>query len=293
MASALTQKLKRQGQSLDPAAPVLGCIGSLQTRLARSRAEIRAAQALRYEVFVNEMGARPSASSRLLKRDKDFFDRYCDHLLVIDTKNGGGGENDGGGDRIVGTYRMMRQGQAQQAGGFYSQSEYDLAPLLAAQSDSRLLELGRSCILPEYRTKRTMELLWHGTWSHAVAHKIDIMFGCASFDGTDPQEFAQALSWLSENAVLDSTENCRPNGADSVSLTDVALAQSAPAELRKAMAQMPPLIKGYLRLGAKIASHAVVDRQFGTTDVLVVLKVNQINPRYLAHFGVDASRFAA
>lgn len=266
-------------------APMLGSIGTLQTRLARSRAEIRAAQALRYEVFVNEMGARPSAANRLLKRDKDYFDRYCDHLLVIDTQEGQ--------DRIVGTYRMMRQIQAQEAGGFYSQSEYDLSPLLSHHHDARLLELGRSCILPAYRTKRTMELLWHGTWAHAVAHKIDIMFGCASFDGTEPDAFAQAMSWLSENAVLDSQENCQPKTSDSVSLLEVAKSQAAPVDLRKAMAQMPPLIKGYLRLGAKIASHAVVDRQFGTTDVLVVLKVDQINPRYLAHFGVDASRFAA
>ena len=285
MNSVLFKTFERRGTKLNPNAPVLGTIGSLQTRLARSKAEIRAAQHLRYQVFFNEMGARAKTANKLLKRDKDFYDRYCDHLLVIDTKDGD--------ERIVGTYRMMRQSQAQEAGGFYSQSEYDLAPLLSHHGEARLLELGRSCILPAYRTKRTMELLWHGTWAHAVAHKIDIMFGCASFEGTEPEAFSQALTWLSENAVLDSEENCQPKTSDNVSLSDVASSQTAPVDLRKAMSQMPPLIKGYLRLGARIASHAVVDRQFGTTDVLVVLKVDQINPRYLAHFGVDASRFAA
>lgn len=279
------QYLPKRGQPLDPAAPVIGSVGTLITRLARSRAEIRAAQALRYNVFYGELGARPNAANRILKRDKDFYDRYCDHLLVIDT--------DGGRNRIVGTYRMMRQNQAQRAGGFYSQTEYDLAPLLKQHKDARFLELGRSCILPEYRNKRTMELLWHGTWAHALTHKIDIMFGCASFEGTDPQKFATALSWLGDNAVLEGAENCNAKIADHVKLSEFDGPEGASADLRKAMAQMPPLIKGYLRLGAKIASHAVVDRQFDTTDVLVVLKVDQINPRYLAHFGADASRFAA
>ena len=285
MSLTLSRQLKIRGQAPNPAAPVLGTIGLLQTRLARSRAEIRAAQALRYDVFYTEMAGRPSPLNRLWKRDKDFFDRYCDHLLVIDTE--------GGQNRIVGTYRMMRQTQAELAGGFYSQTEYDLTPLLNAHRDARFLELGRSCILTEYRNKRTMELLWHGTWAHAVAHKIDIMFGCASFKGTEPESFSEAFLWLGENAVLDSGENCQATTGDHVSLAEIANIASAPADLRRAMSQMPPLIKGYLRLGAKIASHAVVDRQFSTTDVLVVLKVDQINPRYLAHFGVDASRFAA
>lgn len=279
------RKLTKRGQPLDATAPVIGEIGTLQTRLARSRAEIRAAQTLRYNVFYNEMGAKPNPANRLLKRDKDYYDRHCDHLLVIDTE--------GGKNRIVGTYRMMQQAQAQRAGGYYSQTEYDLSPLMKQHGDARFLELGRSCILPQYRNKRTMELLWHGTWAHAIAHKIDIMFGCASFEGTDPKAFSEALSWLGENAALDSEENCLATIKNHVSLSEFIDDAQPPVDLRKAMAQMPPLIKGYLRLGAKIASHAVVDQQFGTTDVLVVLKVDQINPRYLAHFGVDASRFAA
>jgi len=278
----------------DPEAPLLGEIGKLQTRLARTKSELISAQELRYDVFYREMGGRPSSNNRRTQRDQDEFDPFCDHLLVLDTQHRNA--------EIVGTYRMMRQVQAVQAGGFYSQSEYDLAPLIRANPEAKLLELGRSCILPDYRTKRTMELLWHGTWSHAVAHQIDIMFGCASFEGTDPNDFRDCLSWLAQNACLSEREDCPAVASNKFNLKEIAAGSAAaatataaasqePVSVRKAMANMPPLIKGYLRLGAQIASDAVIDEQFGTIDVLVVLKVAQINPRYLAHFGVDASRF--
>ena len=278
-------RLLKPVKCFDPSAPILGSIGPLQTRLARSKSEVRAAQALRYDVFYDEMGGQPNPTNRLLKRDRDAFDRHCDHLLVID------GHEDR--SEIVGTYRMMRQDQATNMGGFYSQSEFDLKPLVQANCGARLLELGRSCILPPYRNKRTMELLWHGTWSHAVANKIDIMFGCASFEGTDPKAYAEAFSWLGRHAVLDQREDCRATTDSAINLNRFTSSDDNSVNLRQAMASMPPLIKGYLRLGAKISSQAVVDHQFGTTDVLVVLKVNQINPRYLSHFGADASRFAA
>lgn len=267
----------------DPDAPLLGEIGPLQTRLARSPAEISSAQAVRYQVFYQEMGALPSTQSKQAQRDQDDFDHYCDHLLVLDSLRSG--------TEIVGTYRMMRQSQALQAGGFYSQSEFDLSPMIKANPQARLLELGRSCILSEYRTKRTMELLWHGTWSHAVTHNIDIMFGCASFEGTDPDRFADSMSWLAQNVALSSKEDCPAALPNHIDLRAFSKASNSQVPARQAMANMPPLIKGYLRLGAQVASHAVVDEQFGTIDVLVVLKVAQINPRYLAHFGVDASRF--
>ena len=269
---------------IDPEAPLLGEIGPLQTRLARSRAEIMSAQSVRYQVFYREMGGQPSDEIRRAQRDHDHFDPHCDHLLVLDT----GGTT----TEIVGTYRMMRQEQARRAGGFYSQSEYDLAPLIAANPGLEFLELGRSCILPDYRNKRTMELLWHGTWSHALAHGTDIMFGCASFEGTDPDRYADSLTWLAQNVLLEDHEDCPAVVSGSIDLRTIAGSGSGPVPARTAMANLPPLIKGYLRLGAQIASHAVIDEQFGTIDVLVVLKVAQINPRYLSHYGADASRFA-
>ena len=269
-------------QKLDPDAPVLGKLGHLETRLARTKAEVRQAQELRYQVFYGEMNAKPSAAAKLLQRDKDHFDRFCDHLLVLDTSVKP--------HKIVATYRMMLQSQARNAGGFYTQTEYELSDLLAQNSEARFLELGRSCVLADYRNKRTMELLWHGTWSHAVSHKIDIMFGCASFEGTSPELFKSAFGWLNENAQLKPDEKCTPISSGAIKLSQFDSDQS---DLRKAMAQMPTILKGYLRLGAKIGTHAVIDQQFDTTDVLVVLKVADINPRYLAHFGADASRFAA
>ncbi|MEL6946330.1 MAG: GNAT family N-acyltransferase [Pseudomonadota bacterium] len=267
---------------LDPAAPVLGRLGSLIVRLARTKSEVRAAQALRYKVFYEEMSAQPSAANRLLKRDKDRYDRYCDHLLVI--------EQTADGEKIVGTYRLLLPEHAATAGGYYSQSEFDLTKVLAQNPAKRFMELGRSCILPAYRSKRTMELLWHGTWHYALENAVDVLFGCASFAGTDPDAFAGSFALLQQGSTLDDSEDCASVIADAVSLKTYA---DAPFDPRRALFALPPLLKGYLRLGAQVASHAVIDRQFGTTDVLVVLKVANISPRYLSHFKADASRFAA
>ncbi len=261
--------------------PVLGRLGNLETRLIRSRKELEAAQSLRYEVFYNEMGAVPDVSVKQTGRDQDWFDDYCDHLLVIDTAVDP--------HYIVGTYRMMRPTQALKAGGYYTQKEYCIEPLLRANPTSRFLELGRSCVLRDYRNKRTMELLWHGTWSYAVANKIDIMFGCASFDGVDLRKFSGSLGWLARHVCMAVEENCESSAPNSIRLDSF---ECGDGDMKTAMSTMPALLKGYLRLGAKIGSHAVVDHQFGTTDVLVVLKVADINPRYLAHYGADASRFA-
>ncbi len=266
---------------LDPAAPLLGKLGVIETRLARTKAEIRSAQSVRYTVFYDELGATAPPAMKILRRDKDSFDRHCDHLLVLDTSNNS--------KRIVGTYRLLLDDHAESARGFYSESEFDLTPLKAASRGKRLMELGRSCILPDYRSKRVMELLWQGSWAYCVNNNVDIMFGCASFHGTDPEQHSAALSWLAENAAL-TGEDCRSTRTDSLKLTELGRFSG---NERRALASLPPLLKGYLRLGAKIGSHAVIDKQFGTIDVLVVLKVADINPRYLAHYGADASRFAA
>lgn len=275
-------RFPRPARRFDPSAPVIGRLGPLVTRLARSKEELRAAQALRYRVFYEELSAIPSATARFLKRDKDRFDRHCDHLLVIDTSLPAPG--------IVGTYRLLLDRHARDAGGFYSQSEFDLSPLTSANSGRNMLELGRSCILPKYRSKRTMELLWHGIWAYCLRNNVDIMFGCASFAGTSLQDHAAALGWLSRTARLDRIEDCPVNTPAGV---DLAALEDAPCDERRIVAALPPLLKGYLRVGARIGSHAFVDRQFNTIDVLVVLKVSDIHPRYVSHYGADASRFAA
>ena len=175
--------------------------GDLEVRLATTAAEVRAAQALRYAVFYREMSARPDAAARLSWRDADAFDDRCDHLVVVDHASGpGSGDGDVGDGEIVGTYRLIDAGAATAAGGFYSEGEYDLSPLLALRGpDGRrpnLLELGRSCVAPAYRTSASIMLLWRGIASYLEAASIDYLFGCASFPGVDPDAIAAELALL-------------------------------------------------------------------------------------------------
>lgn len=264
---------------------VLGRIGNLETRTARSVSEIDAAQAVRYRVFAEEMNARLSPDAVRRKRDFDAWDMVCDHLLVLDTSIEGDAE-----EQIVGTYRLLRQEVAAVSGGFYSQSEFDVDTLVARHPDKRFMELGRSCVLPAYRTKRTVELLWQGAWAYSLRHGIDVMFGCASFHGTVPEEHALALSFLHHN-VLAKDEwhvTARPE-----LFRTMDLMPSEGIDARKALTAMPPLVKGYLRLGAAIGEGAVVDHGFNTTDVLIVLPIGKISGRYLNYYGADAGRFAS
>ncbi|MHA1189260.1 MAG: GNAT family N-acetyltransferase [Alphaproteobacteria bacterium] len=267
----------------------LGRIGDLEVRLARNRFEIRRAQALRYHVFYEEMAAVADARTLQKRRDIDSFDRICDHLLVFD--HGSRRRTlTGQKPKIVGTYRLLRQDVAALNGGFYTADEYDIAPLLARHRDLSFLELGRSCVLEPYRNKRTVELLWHGNWSYILMHRIDAMFGCASLEGTDPEKMAMALSYLHHFHRAPDEWNVRALDARYV---DMNLMAAEDINKKVAMRSLPPLIKGYLRLGAYVGDGAVIDHQFGTTDVLIILPVAAINPRYVNYYGADASRHAA
>ncbi|MBP0616310.1 GNAT family N-acetyltransferase [Jiella mangrovi] len=268
----------------DPSSPLLGRIGDLEVRLARNAGEVKAAQQLRYRVFYEEMSAQPTKLQKMTRRDRDGFDRYCDHLLVVDHSRGGPITR-----RIVGTYRLMRGERALLAGGFYTAQEFDIAPMLARHPGKRFLELGRSCVLKDYRGKRTVELLWQGIWAYVLANDIDVLFGCASLSGTDPQTLAAPLAFLQANAAAPEEWRVRAHAHRGT----FADAQGAEIDARRALAVLPPLLKGYLRLGGYVGEGAVVDHQFGTTDVLVVLPRKNINPRYVGHYGADASRFAA
>ncbi|CUX25663.1 MULTISPECIES: GNAT family N-acetyltransferase [Agrobacterium] len=261
---------------------LFGRIGTLETRLARNEREIDAAQSVRYRVFVEEMKAHLPAEAMRRKRDFDAWDSVCDHLLVLDKSIEGDSE-----DQIVGTYRLLRQEVALANNGFYSASEFDIAGLVARHPGKRFMELGRSCVLPEYRTKRTVELLWQGNWSYAVKHRMDAMIGCASFPGVQPEAHALALSFLHHN--------CLAKGEwEAVALPELYhemdLVPVEALNARKALNAMPPLIKGYMRLGAMFGSGAVVDHAFNTTDVLVVLPVSSIAGRYISYYGGEAER---
>jgi putative hemolysin len=271
--------------------PALGRIGSLEVRLAVTDREIKRAQRLRYNVFYRDGHAIADASTMLARRDKDAFDRICDHLLVIDhaaihpmkarlrRK-----------PPVVGTYRLLSQEAAARHGAFYTESEFDIASLIERNRTLRFLELGRSCVLPPYRNKRTVELLWHGVWSYVRQHRFDVMIGCASLEGTDPDRLALPLSFLHHfaRAGEDWRASAQPHRR-----VDMNRMPKDAIDPRTALRELPPLIKGYLRLGAFVGDGAVIDHQFGTTDVLMILPVSAISTRYIEHFGADATRHAA
>jgi putative hemolysin len=264
----------------------LGRLGSLEVRLARNSAEVRCAQRLRYRVFYTEGPAIADAATRLSRRDIDAFDSICDHLLVIDHAR----ENGAKGPNVVGTYRLLPQDVAERHGGFYTASEFDIGALLARHATLRFLELGRSCVLPQYRNKRTVELLWHGCWSYVLQRRLDVMLGCASLEGTDPDANAMPLSFLHHCARA--PQEWRAQALPRLRI-DMNRKPKDAINPKQALRALPPLIKGYLRLGAYIGDGAVIDRQFGTTDVLIILPVSALNARYVAHFGADAERHAA
>lgn len=256
--------------------------GMFILRLARTADEIAACQRLRYSVFYEEMNAQADESTSALKMDCDHFDTICDHLLVVHR-----GQRQHGGcpmladGELIGTYRLLRQDIAEAHGGFYTQSEFDIAALIARHAGSRFLELGRSCVLKPFRTKPVVELLWQGIWDYVRANHMDVMIGCASLEGTDPDAHALALSVLAEatappewyvRALPDRYVNMRRLPPDKL-------------DKRRTLTVIPTLIKGYLRLGCYIGDGAVIDRQFNTIDVLIILPVSVINPRYFAHFG--------
>ena len=261
---------------------VYGRIGSLEVRLARKRGEIRQAQRLRYKVFYEEMSAVPGALAMLSRRDEDAYDAVFDHLLVVD-RGDAESSHRWRRPRVVGTYRVLRQEVADLHDGFYTQGEYDMQPLLQAKGpDYSFVELGRSCVLKPYRNKRTLELLWQGVWSYVREHGANVMIGCASFEGTDPTAHAATLSYLYHTALAPQDWRVRAHDHRRVDMNMMPLEA---IDIRAAIRALPPLIKGYLRVGAFIGDGAVIDHQFGTTDVFVIMPVEAIRTRYFTHFG--------
>jgi L-ornithine Nalpha-acyltransferase len=257
----------------DAGGPLLATYGSLEVRLAQTEAEIQAAQALRYQVFYKEMAAQPSPEMARLERDFDHYDDFCDHMLVTDTA---------AGNAVVGCYRLLRSEVAAKHGGFYTAGEYDIAPMLAAHPPGfKSLELGRSCVLKSYRTGTTMQLLWRGIVVYLARYDIELMFGCASLPGTDPQALAVPLSYLYHYFLAPEGERVRALPERYVSMNILPKDSFQQMEGQKAV---PPLIKGYVRTGAYIGDGAVVDTQFGTTDVFIYFPISRVNPRWLAHY---------
>ena len=286
--------LKKFVRRVEP--KIYGCVGNLEVRLARTRAEVRLAQRLRYQVFYEEMSAEPTRLAQFRRRDEDAFDAVCDHLLVVDAEKQQPRWRGAraAAPKVIGTYRLLRQDVAERSLGFYTANEYDIMPLVKARSPRyRFVELGRSCVLAPYRGKRSVELLWHGLWTYVREHKIDVMIGCASFAGAEPAEHAAALSYLHHYHLAPPEWRCR---AHEHLRQPMDLIAKDKIDVKAALKAIPPLIKGYLRLGAFVGDGAVIVRQFGTTDVLIILPVEKIDPRYFEHFGAPTetkSRIAA
>ena len=257
------------------AAPFLHRVGQLDVRLAASPAEVAAAQALRYQIFYDEMGAVPTPSMAAVRRDIDDYDAICDHLLVID-------HGIDGLPHVVGTYRLLRQDVAATNRGFYSAAEYDLLPIIARPAGAgQLLELGRSCVAPAWRNTTTITLLWRGIASYLQAHDISHMFGCASLAGADPLLHAAELSYLYHHHLAPADLRARAFDTNHVPMDRLPAASIDP---RAAARALPPLLKGYLRVGAMVGDGGFVDRQFNTVDVFVIMPVDRITSRYAARF---------
>jgi len=247
--------------------------GHLGLRLAESAAEVDAAQALRYRVFYDEMGAQADAATRAALRDMDEFDAVADHLLVLDHDLGDGPA------AVVGTYRLIRRQGAAKLGRFYSEGEYDISML--ASYPGEVMELGRSCVAGPYRTRGTLQLLWRGIAAYVYRHRIDLMFGCASLPGTDLDALAPQLSYLHANHLAPPALRPRALPERYQAMDRIPLGA---AETRAALHDLPPLIKGYLRLGGFVGDGAVIDAQFNTTDVCIVVKTDLVTEKYAKHY---------
>ncbi|WP_299041912.1 GNAT family N-acyltransferase [uncultured Tateyamaria sp.] len=241
--------------------------------LATTDAELRAAQRLRYEVFVRELGGGGTLVDHAAQLEQDRFDPYFDHLLLHDDAAG----------QVVAVYRMLRSEQARAAGQYYSEDEYDLSVLHA--SGRRLLELGRSCVHRAYRGGPAMFHLWNGLAAYVAEHDIDIMFGVASFHGTDVQALAQPLSLLHSRhlAPADLRVTARPPHAASMDLLP-----EDQIDRRAAMVEVPALIKAYLRLGGVVGEGAYVDHAFNTTDVCLIMDTAAMSGRQKRIYGAKS-----
>lgn len=232
----------------------------LSVSLARTESEMREAQALRYKVFAEEMGARLPTSEPGI--DKDIFDPYCDHLLVRDNAT----------LEVVGTYRILNPKQARKIGGYYSESEFDLTRLHHLYD--RLVEVGRSCVHPAYRQGATISLLWAGLTRYMQQHHFDYLMGCASIGMHDGGHAAASIyRRLSLEHMSPIEWRAFPRHALPLDVLDQT--RNAP---------LPPLIKGYMRVGCYVCGEPAWDPDFNTADLLVMLPMSLMNQRYARHY---------
>lgn len=231
----------------------------LHVGLAQCESEIREAQKLRYRIFAEELGAR--LPTRLPGIDIDLYDPYCEHLIVRDEANG----------RIVGTYRILSPQSAKRTGGYYSENEFDLTRLQLLREG--MVEIGRSCIDPDYRTGGTIALLWSGLAHYMTQGGYRTLIGCASIGMADGGHLAANLYRRLGEHMAPPEYRVFPRHP----LPVEQLFNGQPAEL-------PPLIKGYLRAGAYVGGEPAWDPDFNTADLLIMMPMARVEERYARHF---------
>ncbi|MGR3363144.1 MAG: GNAT family N-acetyltransferase [Maritimibacter harenae] len=243
-----------------------------ELRIAETDDDIRDAQRLRYTVFVEELGADGANVDHAARLECDAYDPFCDHLILYD-------RNRPAGDQAVGAYRVMREDQAAAFGNYYTETEFDLTALKT--SGRKLLELGRSCVHADYRGGSALSQLWVGLMKYSDALEIDILFGVASFHGTDPDAIALPLSHLHHSHRAPEELRTRVLPAHFTSADRMPADRIDP---RAAMREMPPLIRAYLRLNGKIGEGAFIDHAFNTVDVCIIVDLHQVPPKQRATY---------
>lgn len=253
-------------------------VGSLEVLIATNKEQIRASQALRFRVFCEEMGAKASKEAKAQKLDFDEFDDICDHMLVIDHDRGG---------EVVGSYRLLRRSKLPRGRHFYTEGEYDISKALN-HFKGEVMELGRSCVDRAYRTRSTMQLLWRAIGEYVALYNVELLFGCASFPGHRYKIHATHLSYLYHYHLAPA--EFRPKALKiRRRRKPMNLVDKDHLDKRECMVTLPPLIKGYLRLGGFVGDGAFKDKPYNTTDVCIVLKTDEIAGRYATRYGTKSS----
>ena len=243
---------------------------SFTIKIASSNFEIKKAQSLRYKIFFKEKKIKKKSFKSLLQRDYDFYDKISDHLVIIDN-------NREVKDNVIGTYRLLRGNCAKLYRGFYTEQEFDISNLKKNFSSKDILELGRSCVHPQYRSGIILKLLWQGISNYIKIYKIKILMGCASFHGTNPSKFKDEFSLLYESYRL-------PEDYDVKSLQDNEISFTKNINHSTILNRLPPLIKGYLRAGGMVSESFYIDREFETIDYCVIMLTDKIVSRYQNKF---------
>lgn len=252
--------------------PMISADEQFRLKLAETPEDLLAAQRLRYEVFVEELGSDGPMVDHEARLEKDQYDPFFDHLMLMDDARDEG-------DGVVGVYRLLRDDQAAKMGRFYTESEYDLAPL--KNSGRRLLELGRSCLHRDYRGGMAMHHIWNGLGAYVLEHEIEILFGVASFHGTDVSTLAQQLSYLHYNHLAPEDMRVKALSNNGAAM-DILPADEV--DRRAAMLATPALIKAYLRVGGFVGEGAYIDHDFNTVDVCLLMDTERMTEKARARY---------